>query len=113
VKLSEGLEYPGLKYPAELVEKEERECYVEDIGRTRQCIVKIYFVEKEVTECYQSITTRTMQCKVEKKKIGEMTLYIDKSTGWILQIDYKEKDFTMTLTLKETNIPGLRELVSG
>jgi len=82
VKLDEGL-----GYPAELAKVEERECYVEGI-RTRQCIIKTY-----------------------KEKRGETVLYIDRATGWILQIDYKEEDFTMTLTLKETNIPGLKELV--
>jgi len=94
VKLDEELGYPaelvkGLGHPIELVKVEEKDYYIEGIG-TRLCIIKTY-----------------------KEKNGEMVLYIDKATGWILQIEFKGEGAGITLTLKETNIPGLKELIKS
>jgi len=49
------------------------------------------------------------------EKAIAIPIHKDIPTGWILQIDYKDEvgNVSITVRLKETNIPGLRELVSG
>jgi len=61
----------------------------------------------------EGVGIRLFIVKTPMDKEGETVLYIDKATGWSLQVDFKGELFSGTLAVKETNIPGLREHVRG